>query len=208
MNKEPTRALNSPNFSGEGETAERLPSLLDELRAMLTQQVHAVRRRWNRSLPFADYIVDRWEKARALGFGDGSSIYDSVLVLGDVKVGTNTWIGPFAVLDGSGGLSIGSNCSISAGVQIYSHDSVQWAVSGGSAPYEYAPTLICDRCYIGPNAVIAKGVRIGTGCIIGANSLVLGDIPDNSTAVGTPCRVVGHASVLPFPPPHDTGSPS
>ena len=33
--------------------------------------------------------------------------YDSVLVIGDVQVGKNTWIGPFVVLDGSGGLEIG-----------------------------------------------------------------------------------------------------
>lgn len=158
---------------------------------MLKQQAHSVQQRWKRSLPFADYIVDRWDKAHALGFGEGSSIYDSALVLGDVKVGQNTWIGPFTVLDGSGLLTIGSNCSISAGVQIYSHDSVQWAVSGGSAPYEYAPTFIGDKCYIGPHSVITKGVRIGTGCIIGANSLVLSDIPDNSTAFGSPCKIAG-----------------
>ena len=37
-------------------------------------------------------------------------------------------------------------------------------VSGGSAPYKYSPTSICDRFYIGPNTVIAKSVRIGNGC--------------------------------------------
>lgn len=77
--------------------------------------------KFDRGLPFADCFVDRWEKAEALGFGKGTSIYDSSLVLGDVKVGENSWIGPNTVLDGSGGLEIGSNCSISAGVQIYSH---------------------------------------------------------------------------------------
>ena len=112
-----------------------------------------------------------------------------VLVLGDVRVGRNTWIGPWVVLDGSGGLSIGSHCSISTGVQIYSHDSIQWALSGGVAKNEYAATSIGDNCYIGPNTVIAKGVRIGNGCLIGACSLVLGDIPDGARAFGTPCRV-------------------
>jgi hypothetical protein len=70
---------------------------------------------YDRVLPFGDYIVDRWEKAKYLKFGEGSSIYDSSLVFGDVKVGRNTWIGPFTILDGSGKLTIGSNCSISAG---------------------------------------------------------------------------------------------
>lgn len=148
---------------------------------------------WNRTLPFGEYVVDRWEKAQRLNFGEGTSIYDSSVVIGDVSVGRNTWIGPFTILDGSGGLTIGDNCSISAGVQIYTHDSVQWAVSGGQNAVERAPTRIGSRCYIGPNAVIAKGVTIGDGCIVGANSLVLADIPAGSKAVGSPCRVIGPA---------------
>lgn len=147
---------------------------------------------YQRTLPFGDYVVDRWEKARLLNFGEGTSVYDSVLVIGDVQVGQNTWIGPFVVLDGSGGLKIGSNCSISAGVQIYSHDSVNWAI-GQSASYDYAATKIGDNCYIGPNTVISKGISIGDKCIVGANSLVLTDITGNSKAVGTPCKIIGKA---------------
>jgi acetyltransferase-like isoleucine patch superfamily enzyme len=173
-----------------------LERLLHDLKALWRERQHAVAQRYRRTLPFGDYVVDRWEKAKELGFGAGASIYDSVLVLGDVQVGRDTWIGPFVVLDGSGGLAIGSHCSISAGVQIYSHDTVQWALSGGSAPYEYAPTSIGDNCYIGPSTIIVKGVRIGRGCRVGANSLVLADIPDGSIAHGTPCRVVGQVAPL------------
>lgn len=56
----------------------------------------------NRSLPFADLLFDRWERAKMLGFGEGTSVYDSAYIFGDVKVGKNTWIGPFTILDGSG----------------------------------------------------------------------------------------------------------
>ncbi|HEX6363859.1 MAG TPA: acyltransferase [Albitalea sp.] len=171
-----------------------LDRLLGELKALWSRRQREVAAQYRRSLPLADYVVDRWEKARALGFGEGTSIYDSVLVLGEVTVGRDTWIGPFVVLDGSGGLSIGSHCSISAGVQIYSHDSVRWAVSGGTAPYEHARTSIGDNCYIGPNTIVAKGVRIGNGCIVGANSLVLSDLPDGCKAYGTPCRNRGPAA--------------
>ena len=73
-----------------------------------------VNEKWKRTLPFGEYFVDRWEKARELGFGAGASIYDSAIVIGDVKVGENTWVGPNVVLDGSGGLEIGNWCSISA----------------------------------------------------------------------------------------------
>lgn len=146
--------------------------------------------RYNRTLPFGDYVVDRWEKAKTLGFGQGTSIYDNALVLGNVKVGENTWIGPNVILDGSGDLVIGSNCSISAGVQIYSHDSVKWAVSAGKSSYEYAPTSIGNNCYIGPNVIVSKGVSIGDECIIGANSVVLNDVPEKSKAWGTPCKII------------------
>ncbi len=147
--------------------------------------------KWSRHLAVSDYFSDRWEKAKKLGWGKGSSVYDNVLILGDVSVGENTWVGPNCILDGSGKLSIGSFCSISAGVQIYTHDTVKWAISGGIVPSEHKPTIIGSRCYIGPNTVIAKGVTIGDRTIIGANSLVLKDIPPNSKAFGTPCRVVG-----------------
>lgn len=148
------------------------------------------KKHFNRFLPIGEYFVDRHEKASAMGFGEGTSIYDTAVVLGDVQVDKNTWIGPFVVLDGSGGLTIGSNCSISAGVQIYSHDSVEWAISGGKAAYEYAPTVIEDHCYIGPNTIIQKGVTIGKGSVIGANSLVNKSIPPYSKAFGTPIRIV------------------
>jgi acetyltransferase-like isoleucine patch superfamily enzyme len=97
------------------------------------------------------------------------------------------------VLDGSGGLQVGSNCSISAGVQIYSHDTVDWAITGGVAEAKRAATRIEDNCYIGPNTIVAKGVTIGRGSVIGANSLVLSSIPPGVKAYGSPCRVMGPA---------------
>jgi len=169
------------------------PEALEQFQEWLRRSWALARERgnaqWHRTLPFGDYVVDRWTKAKTLGFAEGASIYDSAVVLGDVRVGAQTWIGPNVVLDGSGGLSIGAYCSISAGVQIYSHDSVGWARSGGLAPYEYAATSVGDQCYLGPNVVVAKGVTIGNRCVIGANSLVLTSIPEGSTAFGTPCVV-------------------
>jgi acetyltransferase-like isoleucine patch superfamily enzyme len=180
-----------------------LERLLQDLRDLWHARRREVHARYDRTLPLADYVVDRWDKARELGFGEGTSIYDSSLVLGDVRVGRHTWIGPFTVLDGSGGLTIGSHCSISAGVQIYTHDTVHWATSGGKAATEHAPTAIGDRCYIGPHTVVAKGVRIGDGCVVGAHSLVLRDLPPGTKAYGTPCRVVGMAEA----PASDGGNP-
>ena len=172
---------------------DHLDQLFRLLKSLWLRQQKALTKEWDRTLPFGDYIADRFNKAEVLGFGEGATIYDSALVFGDVQVGENTWIGPNVILDGSGKLSIGDNCSISAGVQIYTHDSVEWALSGGDAPYERASTTIGNNCYIGPNAIITKGVVIGDRCVIGANSLVLHDIPSDSKAYGTPCRVQGNS---------------
>lgn len=189
--KKATATKNSSRNLGRGDSHQNI----EQTQLLLEEQWEArqanVALQWKRTLPFGDYFVDRWRKAELLGFGEGASVYDNVLIIGDVKVGKNTWIGPNTVLDGTGELSIGVNCSVSAGVQVYSHDTVNWAVSGGELPYEYAKTSIGDHCYIGPNAIVTKGVSIGNRCIIGANSVVLTDIPDNSKAVGNPCRVIG-----------------
>jgi acetyltransferase-like isoleucine patch superfamily enzyme len=149
-----------------------------------------IRKKWDRDLPLEELLFDRWERAAKLGFGKGTSIYHSSYVYGDVTVGKNTWIGPFTILDGTGKLKIGSHCSISAGVQIYTHDTVQWAITGGKAHYGYAPVRIGNRCYLGPNAVVSMGVKIGTGAIVAANSVVLSDVPARSKVFGCPARPV------------------
>src|SRR5438128_12362035 len=100
----------------------------DLLRACYEAHDDRLRRDYRRSLPFQDAVFDRWERAQRLGFGEGTSIYDSAAVFGDVRVGRKTWIGANTLLDGSGGgLEIGDFCSVSSGVQIYTHDTVLWA---------------------------------------------------------------------------------
>ena len=80
-----------------------LVALYDKLRA-------GMRQRWQRDLPLEELLFDRWERARSLGFGEGTSIYHNSYVYGDVKVGKHTWVGPYTLLDGSGGLAIGDYC--------------------------------------------------------------------------------------------------
>jgi acetyltransferase-like isoleucine patch superfamily enzyme len=143
-----------------------------------------------RVLPLNELLTDRWEKANYLGFGEGTSVYDSSIVIGNVEVGKNTWIGPYTILDGSGKLTIGDFCSISAGVQIYSHDSVEWATTAGEKSYKYEQTIIEDNCYIGPNTIIAKGVKLGKKTTVGANSFVNKSFPKGSKIAGNPARII------------------
>ncbi|MBT4122956.1 MAG: acyltransferase [Candidatus Ruthia sp.] len=145
--------------------------------------------KYKRHVSFGDLFTDRWETAKAYGFGEGTSCYDNVLILGEVRVGKNTWIGPNCILDGSGGLEIGDYCSISAGVQIYSHHTVKWATSLGNESTETDAVKIGSGVYIGPQSVIQMGVSIGDKAVIGACSFVNRDVPSNTKVWGSPARI-------------------
>lgn len=167
-------------------------NLTDQIRAEIRALQAEKMASYHRRVSVGDLLTERDQNARAYGFGAGTTMYDSVLVIGDVKVGCNTWIGPNVILDGSGGgLEIGDFCSIDAGAQIYTHDTVKWALSGGNEPRECAPTKIGSRVFIGPNSVITKGVTIGDEVAIGAFSFVNRDIPAGAKVFGQPARVVG-----------------
>jgi acetyltransferase-like isoleucine patch superfamily enzyme len=174
-----------PNMS-----EERVDEWLGLVRGFLRNLAVRKKKQFNRRVSIGDLLTERKDNASACGFGEGSTMYDNVLVLGEVKVGRNTWIGPGCILDGSGGdLQIGDWCSISAGVQIYTHHTVNRSISLGEKPIDYAPTSIGSGVYIGPNSVIQMGVSIGDKAIIGANSLVNRDIPSGATAFGSPARI-------------------
>jgi acetyltransferase-like isoleucine patch superfamily enzyme len=158
------------------------------LRTVLSELGREKREKYQRHVSVGDLLTDRWEIAREHGFGEGTSCYDNVLILGTVSVGRHCWIGPNVVLDGLGGLSIGDYVDISAGVQIYSHDTVRRVGSGGVDPIEYAPTRIGSRVYIGPQTVIQKGVVIGDDVVIGALSFVNENIATGTRTYGAPAR--------------------
>lgn len=165
--------------------------LVELLKAAALARDTVLRERFKRSLPFADALFDRWERAKRLGFGEGTSIYESVCVFGDVSVGRYVWIGPWVMLDGTGGLTIGDYVSLSAGVQIYTHDTVHWALSGGMAPPRRGPVAIGDCVYVGSQSIITQGVTIGRKCVISANSLVIDDVPEATIVGGVPAVPIG-----------------
>lgn len=112
-------------------------------------------------------------------------------LVGEPHVGDDVWIGAFTVIDGSGGLTIGDGCHISAGAQIYTHSTVARALSAGELPTERRPTSIGAHCHVGAGAIILMGSMIGSRCVVGAGAVVLeGTVaPDDSLIVGNPATV-------------------
>lgn len=122
----------------------------------------------------------------------GANTYNPLAwFVGEPVIGPGTWIGPFCLIDGSGGLEIGRGCDISAGVHIYTHSSARRCVSDRAVPIDRRRVTIGDCTFIGANAVVLMGVTIGSHCVIGAGAVVRADIPDFGVAVGIPARVVG-----------------
>ncbi len=164
----------------------------DDLFEYHRERREEIRNQYDRVLPFNEEITNRWEKAKFLGFGEKTSIYDSAIVMGKVVVGSDTWIGPYTLLDGTGGgLYIGSGCNISAGVQIYTHDTVKACLTGNKGVKETGSVRLGDNTYVGPMCVISKGVTVGERCVIGTNSFVNKSFGDNCIIAGTPARQIG-----------------
>ena len=168
----------------------QLRELWERLIALRTALRDETRRRYSRVNPSYEDLFDWKEKGAFVG-GENVTVYDSTTVVGDVTIGDQTWIGPFCSLDGTGGLTIGRYVVISAGTHVQTHDTVRFAVTGGKAPYEYAPVAIGDCTFIGVNCAILKGVTIGGHSVIGAGAVVTHDVEPYSIVAGVPARRIG-----------------
>ncbi|WP_334143538.1 acyltransferase [Rhabdothermincola sp.] len=109
-------------------------------------------------------------------------------------------------------LSIGDRCLIGRGSSIVAHQSIEigddvWTghhvhITDMNHGYEdlsvpisrqyqpEAPVTIGDGSWLGHGVVVLPGARIGRHVVVGANSVVTGDLPDHSVAVGAPARVI------------------
>lgn len=88
---------------------------------------------------------------------------------------------------------IGPNVSIVTPVHPlrYQDRNMRVKEDGTVFDYEYAkPITIGKNCWIASSVTIIGGVHIGNSCVIGAGSVVTRDIPDDSLALGNPCKVI------------------
>jgi lipopolysaccharide O-acetyltransferase len=139
----------------------------------------------------------------------------SRIALGEhVFVGAGSWLqvhdgapGQEPALEIGSGTSIAGACCLLAAQSVCIGDSVLFARNVYVADHSHAyrdttrpvlaqgieqvdPVVIEDGAWLGQNVVVCPGVRIGTGAVIGANSVVKQDVPCFSLAAGAPARVV------------------
>jgi len=88
-------------------------------------------------------------------------------------------------------IEIGRNCVFTDGVKVLTH-GFDWVVLKNiyhEVLSSSGKVVIGDNVFVGSGSIILKGVNIGHNTIIGAGSLVTEDIPLNSVAAGSPCKV-------------------
>lgn len=129
---------------------------------------------------------------------------------GTIRIGNRSYIGASHLVCHTG-IDIGDDVIISWGVTIVDHDShaLDWARRrddialwhAGRKNWDgvaIAPVVIEDRVWIGFGASILKGVRLGAGAVVGAQSVVTRDVAPYTVVAGNPARVIRE---LPRPEP-------
>lgn len=111
---------------------------------------------------------------------------------GTIKIGENTRINGICMIGTNGGrIEIGNDVLIGPGAVVSTahHNFDRLDVPINSQGITNSPIVIEDDVWIGAHCTILGGAKIGAHSVIGANSLVNGEIPPYSVAYGVPCRV-------------------
>lgn len=108
----------------------------------------------------------------------------------NIEVGEDFYANYNLIILDVGKVTIGRNALLAPNVSLYTAGHPLHPDSRNSG-YEYGiPITIGDNVWIGGGAILLPGVTIGDNVVIGAGSVVAKDIPDNSLAMGNPCRVI------------------
>ncbi|ACM40006.1 MULTISPECIES: acyltransferase [Rhizobium/Agrobacterium group] len=137
------------------------------------------------------YVAEKAEiHTDRLVMGAGSWIAGHALVRGDVELGENVSINAYACM--SGRVRVGNGVRIASHVSIigFNHGFDDLETPIYRQPLTSLGIEIGDDVWIGANAVILDGARIGSGAIIAAGAVVSKDIPPQAIAGGVPARVL------------------
>lgn len=125
---------------------------------------------------------------------------------GRIEIGNDCYVGEDTRIWSARSIKIGNRVLISHNVNI--HDNISHPINHKDRHKDFLrilgennisssefdlranPVVIGDDVWIGFNVTILKGVRIGNGCILGAETVITKDIPDWSMVVGNPARII------------------
>tara|TARA_B110000495_G_C22780916_1_gene456771 strand:- start:107 stop:625 length:519 start_codon:yes stop_codon:yes gene_type:complete len=158
------------------------------VRSILKEEVNDLMRKNNSNRE--SYFRSNYDISKTVKFG---RMQDICLSGKNISIGANTYINSGSIQSGeNSSVKIGEWCAIGYNVNIIavSHD-----VDKPTGPIETRPIVekdivIGDRCWIGTNVFIKEGIVIGNDVVIGANSLVVKDVPDKAIVGGVPAKII------------------
>jgi acetyltransferase-like isoleucine patch superfamily enzyme len=112
-------------------------------------------------------------------------------------LGNRTIVLQMANINPTKPVTIGDDTGIGGHCLIFTHGA--WLNALDGYPVTYAPVTLGNSVWLPWRVFVMPGATIGDGSVIGANSLVSGDIPPYSLAVGTPAKVIRSAPAFPTP---------
>lgn len=123
---------------------------------------------------------------------EGVKLRNSVIIVRGtncfVKIGSETTFGGIRIVNvgRNNDVLIGKNCLFSDHIELWASDTHSIYNSNGEFINNEKPVIIGDEVWVGSHVKILKGVNIGSGAIIGMNSMVTKDLFPNSLNVGSP----------------------
>jgi acetyltransferase-like isoleucine patch superfamily enzyme len=134
-------------------------------------------RSWYSSNPLAPnhpVVLATWQAGAELSLGDGCGLTGAVVV-----AATRVQIGQRVLL--------GANCTVTD-TDFHPLDprARQRDILAGAS----APVIIEDDVFVGMHSLILKGVTLGAGCVVGAGSVVVKDVPPGAVVAGNPARII------------------
>lgn len=133
-------------------------------------------------------------KSIAKSCGENVLIQPGVYIFSpeNISIGNNVSIHSMSYIDAYGGINIGNDVSIAHGVTIMTstHRYESKSIPIRDQGFYSSETCINSNVWIGAKATILYGTSIGSGSIIGANTVITKDILENSIMIGYPAKLL------------------
>lgn len=142
-----------------------------------------------------DFVSDGFGRRGSISAGRGLRLSHGAILSpygGRIVVGDNVYVGPYSVLYGHGGLTIGNNVLIAGQCMLipanHRFDAVDVLIS--SQGMSALGIVIADDVWIGSGVRVLDGVTIGAGAVVAAGAVVTASVPSLAVVAGVPARVV------------------
>jgi acetyltransferase-like isoleucine patch superfamily enzyme len=149
--------------------------------------------------PLAD--IEDSQRGTVIEIADGVSIDSFVKIKpaggsGDLFIGENTTVNSGCVFYTGNGIRIGRGCAIAANCTFAPTNHEFSARDKTLAEQRFMPSrggiVLEDDVWVGANVALLDGAVLRRGCVVGAGSVVRGELPAYSINVGSPTRVIGY----------------